>query len=667
MIGSFATLWGNLMSYRRAVLTALTLSTAAAMAATPAIAVPSEPSDPATTDIDVICDAIGEDTVTVTGDLAEDGDAKITRGPLEVVGEPGFTGTDSSGAIVDVKPTGEGSVCTAQTDSTGDDLAAVLPQTQADKAKSSGKVRGHLTFTVKINEAPTPLSAQRSAQAQTTAAASLPFEAELRTYLNSRPGAVGVAVRLPGTGKSWTYTKTSSRNVTASIVKVQIMAAVMMNAQNAGRSLTSWEKSQMSPMIRNSDNNAATALFNHIGGRTGLDRAASRLGMTATTADPYNHWGLTSTTAADQAKLMEHFARPSARLNSTNRSYGLSLMRNINSSQRWGVSAGPPSGRVALKNGWLPRTDGWHVNSIGWSDYGDADYTIGVLTHHNPGTMNTQIATIEGVSRIVYKNRKKLLPAARGIKGDIDGDGKVDLLGAKANGDIYLMRGTNTGAFQTGKRIATGLSDATWFGQAGDVNRDGRSDVLVRRGDGRLQLMLAGSGGTLGTPKTIREGWNAFTTITAGGDVDGNGKLDVLTRKADGGVSHFEMSDTGALKRVRWMGDKVAKDYPTLMLVADVNGDGRDDLRAISPTGRMRALTSTGTDFKRTSVYSNGWKGYRVVTSPGDVNASKLGQDDVVAVPDAGAGRVYMGEKGGGQTKTYRTTRARLGLLPHVF
>ena len=60
-----------------------------------------------------------------------------------------------------------------------------------------------------------------------TTAAALPFESELRSYLNSRPGAVGVAVRVPGSGRSWTYTKTSSRNVTASIVKVEIIIGIL--------------------------------------------------------------------------------------------------------------------------------------------------------------------------------------------------------------------------------------------------------------------------------------------------------------------------------------------------------------------------------------------------------------------------------------------------------
>ncbi len=658
--------------HRSTAVTALALASSLALAAGPVVAAPtptpsSSTSSASVTGVKVLCDAIGEDTVAITGDLSSGGTAKITRGPLSVVGRPGFTGTDASGDTVSVAPTGQGATCTATETTKGDDLDEILPASQAQKEDSSGEVKGRLTFTVSVDASAQP--AQR--RSDTAAGAKLPFEAELRKYLNSRPGAVGVAVRLPGTGKSWTYTKTSARNVTASIVKVEIMSAVMLKAQDEGRSLTSWEKSKIVPMIRNSDNSATTALFNHIGGRAGLDRASKRLGLSQTTADPYNHWGLTSTTAFDQAKLMEHYVKPSKVFTTQHRVYGVTQMHRINSSQDWGVSAGPPAGSVALKNGWLPRTDGWHVNSIGWQNYGKADYTIGVLTHHNPGAMKTQISTIEGVSKIVWRNRlqlpdKPVPPKKRGVRGDLDGDGKVDLMGASTDGRVYFMKGAGNGTFAAKKVASSGLSDATWFGTAGDVNRDGRSDVLVRRGDGRLQLILATSSGTLGTPKTIITGWGSVTDITAGGDVDGNGKLDVLIRRDGGYVRHYELSDSGRLKRVRDMG-KPVQWYPSIQLVSDVNSDGKDDLRGLAPGGRMRTWTSTGTRWKQTSETSLGWNAYRAVAVPGDVNGSSLRQDDIVAVPQAGPGKVFMGTKGGGQTSTYRSTREDLGGLVRVF
>ncbi len=138
--------------------------------------------------------------------------------------------------------------------------------------------------------------------------------------------------------------------------------------------------------------------------------------------------------------------------------------------------------------------------------------------------------------------------------------------------------------------MKSALSDATWFGHAGDVNRDGRSDVLVRRGDGRLQLMYATSTGQLGVLKTIATA-GLVHRHRSGLDVDGNGRLDVVNRKVGGYVDHYELSDSGTLKRVRSMG-RPARYYPNVELVQDVDGDGRDDLRGIASGGRMRTWTS---------------------------------------------------------------------------
>lgn len=71
---------------------------------------------------------------------------------------------------------------------------------------------------------------------------------------------------------------------TASIVKVDILAALLVQAQDDGRALTEREKSYAVPMITESDNAAADALWEIIGGSDGLDAANARLGLTGTTA-----------------------------------------------------------------------------------------------------------------------------------------------------------------------------------------------------------------------------------------------------------------------------------------------------------------------------------------------------------------------------------------------
>ena len=437
-------------------------------------------AEPVTEELTVICDGIGDDTITVTGDLADGGTATLPAdGPLTVVGEPGFTGRTAKGAKVEVEPTGEGVTCTAQQPATGD-LDEIVPEEQADTAPTPADtpVQGALTFTVTVDEESVNAAAQQRSRSMTAATTSnrFPFESELRTYLAGRPGATGVAVRIPGSGEVFRYTKTSARNVTASIVKVEIMAGVMLKAQDAGRGLTSWEKSKIVPMIRNSDNAATTSLYTHIGRKNGLTRVSQRLGLTQTISDPADHWGLTSTVPEDQTLLMEHFTRATGKLTTTNRSYGLTQMRNIHTAQDWGVTAGPPSGTVALKNGWLPRTDGWHVNSIGAVQHSPYHYSIGVLTHDgsSSGTQSRQVTTIEGVSRIVYKKRQTMFEAIA----------KKKLTRVGGNDRFSISAGASARTFPAGVPVAylaTASATADMLSAAPAAGRSGSPVLLVGR------------------------------------------------------------------------------------------------------------------------------------------------------------------------------------------
>ncbi|KAB2379496.1 hypothetical protein F9B16_20250 [Actinomadura montaniterrae] len=212
---------------------------------------------------------------------------------------------------------------------------------------------------------------------------------------------VSVSVSDLTDGTSYTY-GASRRFVTASIVKVDILAALLLQAQDRGRALTASEKSLATRMIENSDNAAANALWSAIGGAAGLAKADRRLGLKETTATSVS-WGLTSTSARDQVRLLNALVSGGGPLSKRSRRYILGLMSQVDTTQDWGVSAGAAAGdAVALKNGWLPRsTDGglWVINSIGRIK-GDHDYSIAVLSDRNP-SMDAGVALVETVTEAV--------------------------------------------------------------------------------------------------------------------------------------------------------------------------------------------------------------------------------------------------------------------------
>ncbi|MFD9095299.1 serine hydrolase [Streptomyces collinus] len=187
---------------------------------------------------------------------------------------------------------------------------------------------------------------------------------------------------------------------TASIVKVDVLAALLLQAQDAGRHLTDAEKAYATKMIENSDNASTTALWHTIGRAEGLDAANRRFGLGSTSGGAGELWGLTQTTAADQLRLLRQVFTTDSRLSAASRAYVRGLMESVEPDQRWGVSAAAPGTSPALKNGWLPRstTGLWDVNSIGRVRVDGADYLVAVLSE---GTVSKArgIALVEAAAR----------------------------------------------------------------------------------------------------------------------------------------------------------------------------------------------------------------------------------------------------------------------------
>ncbi|MFF7843795.1 hypothetical protein ACFZC6_34100 [Streptomyces ossamyceticus] len=220
--------------------------------------------------------------------------------------------------------------------------------------------------------------------------------------------AFSVAVLDVGAGDAAVYG--SGRFETASIVKVDILAALLLQAQDADRGLTAREKAYAATMIRDSDNTAATELWKAIGEAEGLDAANERFGLTRTVGGDGLYWGLTRTTAADQLVLLRQVFGDDdeSELSGASRTYVRGLMGRIAAGQDWGVSAAATAdgstdssrGGFALKNGWLPRTATglWVINSVGRVTVDGRDRLVAVVSHGNT-TKAKGIALVEAAAR----------------------------------------------------------------------------------------------------------------------------------------------------------------------------------------------------------------------------------------------------------------------------
>jgi len=221
----------------------------------------------------------------------------------------------------------------------------------------------------------------------------------IAAYVATRADNVTVAVQDLTTNRIYEFRPGVVEN-TASTLKVDILATLLGQAQAAGRSLTPEEQSLAVPMVEESLDTAADALWTRLGPAAvgAFERAA---GMTSTVPATDGVWGSTTTTALDRLAMLRTVVAPNALLTDASRAYILSLMENVTPSQDWGATGGvPPGVTVALKNGFAV-LDGWQINTTGWVDGEGRDYMIAVLTNGN-ASEQYGIDTVNGVSALIW-------------------------------------------------------------------------------------------------------------------------------------------------------------------------------------------------------------------------------------------------------------------------
>jgi hypothetical protein len=234
----------------------------------------------------------------------------------------------------------------------------------------------------------------------------------IRAVLHRRESIVAIRVQDPYLGIGCWYRERRHFD-SASAVKATILAALLRKAHAGHRALTARERQLAWRMITESDNGAATALWNDVG-RYRLGRFLRLAGMHQTILGRSGYWGLTQITAHDELILLRHLLQPNPVLDKAARRYELHLMARVIPAQRWGVPAGTPEDfTVHVKNGWapLPPGPGWYVNSVGCFTHADRNYSVVVLTRGNP-TFGYGVATVEDLAEVINRG---LNPGARHV------------------------------------------------------------------------------------------------------------------------------------------------------------------------------------------------------------------------------------------------------------
>lgn len=253
--------------------------------------------------------------------------------------------------------------------------------------------------------------------------------------------------------------------------------------------------------------------------------------------------------------------------------------------------------------------------------------------------------------------------AGKLVLADFNADGRVDVAVACGaccgdrhcadGGHIAVMMGDGRGRLATPVRIS--LGPTALCVAAGDINGDGKVDLVAGEHDSYdIKVMLGdGKGGFSKRPAVpSRDGSRPHTHDLALGDVTGDGRLDAVAINAnDNTISVLAGDGAGGLSPAPGSPFAAGRHpYEGLRLI-DVNGDGSHDavvsnvggnaVNVLINDGEGRFAPSTGAPF-------------RLGARPGFVNASDLNQDgapDIVSThDDSGLVKVLLGDGKGGFT-----------------
>lgn len=247
-----------------------------------------------------------------------------------------------------------------------------------------------------------------------TSASPAPTDQQQRRFVKAaalvgrQPGVLGVVVRDRQTGKVWRAGETRHPTWTASTIKLAMVVGLLERSRAGEITLDTTARQQIAAMLRVSDDNAATALWNRYGRDTQLPRFQQRYGMSGltTVAGFEKFWGHLKCTAEDLSHLMSYVLD---KLDPEDRAYVLDAMRHVGTIQQWGVWSAGATQHPGTKDGWSIEPDGgskhWVTNTVGFAGPRER-YVVAVMYDLPPGrTVDNGVHAVSDVVATVFGAR----------------------------------------------------------------------------------------------------------------------------------------------------------------------------------------------------------------------------------------------------------------------
>lgn len=206
------------------------------------------------------------------------------------------------------------------------------------------------------------------------------------------------------------------------------------------------------------------------------------------------------------------------------------------------------------------------------SNDGNADIVSGRYCYINPGGNMTSKWERIDLGKNVDAN----------LMLDVDGDENADII-ALALPNVYWLEAVNGGKKWTITQVAQipppGHHNSQGSALA-QIISGGKQEILLESGEGVYNLEIPANPESGNWPKTRLTGNGTHAEGIGTGDIDGDGYVDLATGKGWKGVVWWKNPGDASGDWTQYEVGRIKTDYVDKLAIADVNGDGRNDIIA---------------------------------------------------------------------------------------
>jgi len=255
-------------------------------------------------------------------------------------------------------------------------------------------------------------------------------------------------------------------------------------------------------------------------------------------------------------------------------------------------------------------------------------------------------------------------PVGAAVVGDFNNDGKLDIVSMEAPGgyleiDVALGNGDGTFRYPLIQNLFSPGQHTPYAMAVGDFNHDGNLDVAVwgiyaANNTAEVMIFLGNGNGTFNWTGTYAapnsSDWSESPNSLYVADVNGDGKLDLVALTQYNGVFIYLGNGDGTFQTAVGY-STVDPNHPNNytasgMAVGDLNGDGKLDIAVTESNGMAVLLNNGNGTFGTATYYASGINSQsQMGIAIGDLNGDK--KNDIVTTDYLGDVVVFLNQGSG--------------------